>query len=97
LSYRDALTRIDAMAKQEASTSTQIGTTTKISIDDVKYKSQKDLYIKKLRPFLQDFTLHFAYGKKEIQDQIRGITEYGIDSYLMWNPASRYTKEAYTN
>jgi len=50
-----------------------------------------------LRPFLQDFTLHFVYGKKEIQDQIRGITEYGIDSYLMWNPASHYTKEAFTN
>ncbi|MDQ1282026.1 MAG: hypothetical protein QG630_377 [Patescibacteria group bacterium] len=97
LSYRDAITRIDKMAKDDASTYTKVGTTTNISIDDAKYKSQKELYIKKLRPFLQDFTLHFTYGKKEIQDQIRGITEHGINSYLMWNPSSRYTKEAYTN
>lgn len=97
LSYRDALEKIDKMAKEESSIETKVDTTTKITIDEVKYKTQKELYIKKLRPFLQDFTLHFTYGKKEIQDQIRGITEYGINSYLMWNPASHYTKEAYTN
>ena len=96
-SYRDAMTRIDKMAKEDATIETKIGTTTSLVIDDIKYKSQKDLYIKKLRPFLQDFSLHVVYGKKEILDQIRGIEEYGIDSYLFWNSASRYTKEAYTN
>ncbi len=97
LSYQDALIRIDTMSKEEASTSTMVGTSTKIIIDDVKYKSQKELYLKKLRPFLQDFSLHFTYGKKEVLDQIRALSELGIKSYLMWNPASRYTKEAYTN
>ncbi len=96
-SYQDAMIRIDKMAKEDTSISMIEGTTTKIIIDQEKYKSQKEMYIKKLRPFLQDFSLHFPYGKKEIQDQIRGITEYGINSYLMWNPSSRYTKEAYTN
>lgn len=97
LSYRDAMIRIDKIAKEESSTETKVGTTTNITIDEVKYKVQKDLYIKKLRPFLQDFTLHVVYGKKEIQDQIRALTELGIKSYLMWNPASHYIKEAYTN
>jgi len=97
LSYQDALMRIDKMAKEDASTYTKVGATTNITIDDLKYKSQKDLYIKKLRPFLQDFTLHFTYGKKEVQDQIKGINDLEIKSFLMWNPSSRYTKEAYTN
>lgn len=97
LSYQDALMRIDKMAKEDASTYTKVGATTNITIDDLKYKSQKDLYIKKLRPFLQDFTLHFTYGKKEVQDQIKALNDLGIKSFLMWNPSSRYTKEAYTN
>ena len=97
LSYQDAIMRIDKMAKEDASTYTKVGTTTNITIDDAKYKTQKDLYVKKLRPFLQDFTLKFTYGKKEVSDQIRALNELGIKSYLMWNPSSRYTKEAYTN
>lgn len=96
-SYKDAMTRIDLMAKEESSTETKVGTTTSVTIDEVKYKAQKDLYTKKLRPFLQDFTIHFTYGKKEIQDQIRALNELGIKSFLMWNPSSRYIKEAYTN
>lgn len=97
LSYQDALMRIDKMAKEESSTEIKVGTTTKITIDEAKYNTQKDLYIKKLRPFLQDFTLHFTYGKKEILDQTRALNELGIKSYLMWNPSSRYIKEAYVN
>jgi hypothetical protein len=97
LSYQDALMRIDKMAKEESSTETKVGTTTNITIDEVKYNAQKELYIKKLRPFLQDFTLHFEYGRKEVQDQIKALNELGIKSFLMWNPSSRYTKEAYTN
>lgn len=95
LSYKDALFRIEEMSKFDSKVETKIGTTTNTTIDDAKYNSQKDLYIKKLRPFLQDFTLHFTYGKKEILDQVRALDELGIKSYLMWNPASRYTKEAY--
>lgn len=97
LSYKDAIYRIDKMAEEDARIQTKVGTITKIIIDEQKYNSQRDLYIKKLRPFLQDFTIHFNYGEKEIKDQIRALEELGIRSFMMWNPASRYTLKAYKN
>jgi len=49
---------------------------------------------KKMRPYLQDFSLKIPYRTKEVQDQIRACYEWHIDSWLLWNPRCVYTIEA---
>jgi hypothetical protein len=48
-----------------------------------------------LRPYLQDFSLGVKYGVKEVQSQIAAAGDLGIHEWLMWNPACRYTQEAF--
>ncbi|WP_420489062.1 putative glycoside hydrolase [Neobacillus vireti] len=50
------------------------------------------------RPWLQDFTASWlgngnykAYGKKEVEDQIRALHSQGINEFLLWNAANNYT------
>ncbi|HLO11882.1 MAG TPA: putative glycoside hydrolase [Pseudoneobacillus sp.] len=50
------------------------------------------------RPWLQDFTAswlgegnYMTYGKREIEDQIRGLHSQGIDEFLLWNAGNKYT------
>ncbi len=50
------------------------------------------------RPWLQDFTASYlgegnykVYGKREIEDQIRALHAQGINEYLIWNAANKYT------
>ncbi|SKA07680.1 putative glycoside hydrolase [Selenihalanaerobacter shriftii] len=49
----------------------------------------------KLRPWLQDFSLRHRYGVKEIKEQIQAANKIGLDSWLLWNPRSRYTWQAF--
>lgn len=51
----------------------------------------ESLYWSKMRPWIQDFTIHHAYGVAEIEAQIRALHELGINSYLIWNASNRYT------
>ncbi len=51
-----------------------------------------DYYWSKMRPWIQDFSIHSTYGVKEVEAQIRALNELGIDSYLIWNASNRYTK-----
>ncbi|ALC90893.1 GTP-binding protein [Bacillus sp. FJAT-18017] len=51
------------------------------------------------RPWIQDFTASYLgagnykkYGKAEVEAQIRALNENGIDEFLLWNAANRYTK-----
>jgi hypothetical protein len=51
------------------------------------------------RPWLQDFTAGWlgkgnykVYGKKEIEDQIRGLHAQGVHEFLLWNASNTYTK-----
>ncbi|WP_054955446.1 putative glycoside hydrolase [Paenibacillus dakarensis] len=53
-----------------------------------------------IRPWIQDFTAswlgsgnYMKYGKKEIEEQIRGLKDMNVDEYLLWNAANRYTKD----
>lgn len=51
----------------------------------------------KLRPWLQDFTCswcegYFPYGADELRAQIQATYDAGLDSWLLWNAANRYTK-----
>lgn len=48
----------------------------------------------KIRPWLQDFSLGYKYGIKEVQAQIKAAKEAGYQEYLLWNAQNRYTEEA---
>lgn len=50
------------------------------------------------RPWLQDFTAAWlgegnykAYGKAEVEDQIRALHSEGIQEFLLWNAANTYS------
>ncbi len=47
-----------------------------------------------LRPWLQDFSWGYRYGPSEVRGQIRATEEHGIDSWLLWNAAGVYTRDA---
>ncbi len=49
----------------------------------------------KLRPWIQDFDLGAEYGAAEIFKQKQAIHDAGLDSWMSWDPANKYTKEAY--
>jgi hypothetical protein len=52
----------------------------------------------RLVPWLQDFTLGSpAYGPRQVQDEIRGAHDAGVDEYLLWDPAVTYTAAALPN
>jgi len=51
------------------------------------------------RPWLQDFTASWldkgnytVYGVAEIEAQIKGLQDQGINEFLLWNAANNYTK-----
>jgi hypothetical protein len=48
----------------------------------------------KLRPWLQDFSLGYKYGQKEVKAQIQACYDNKIGSWLLWNPRCTYTKDA---
>jgi peptidoglycan/xylan/chitin deacetylase (PgdA/CDA1 family) len=49
----------------------------------------------RLVPWLQDFTLGSpSYGPRQVQDEIRGARDAGVDEYLLWDPAVTYTAAA---
>lgn len=50
------------------------------------------------RPWIQDFSApwlgagnYLKYGKAEVDAQIKGLKDNGIDEYLLWNAGNRYT------
>ncbi|QZY57567.1 SH3 domain-containing protein [Crassaminicella profunda] len=52
-----------------------------------------------IRPWIQDFTAswvkgHIKYGPKQVKDQIRALKENGVDEYLLWNAANKYSQDA---
>ena len=65
-----------------------------------KSTSGKQLYKKpafdknKLRPWLQDFDYGGHYDAKEVRAQIKAVYDAGLNSWMLWDPANIYTKEA---
>jgi hypothetical protein len=49
---------------------------------------------KKLRPWLQDFDLGATYTSEMVRAQISATYDVGLDSWMLWDPANNYTKEA---
>ncbi len=57
--------------------------------------SSSPISIKKLRPWLQDFSImSVTYGAPEVRAQIKATYDVGLDSYMIWNASNRYTPGA---
>ncbi|MFA6093861.1 MAG: putative glycoside hydrolase [Elusimicrobiota bacterium] len=46
----------------------------------------------KLRPYLQDFSLHGVhYGPQQVKAQVLGAHLQGIEDWILWSPGNKYT------
>jgi hypothetical protein len=55
----------------------------------------KEVYDKdKIRPWLQDFDYGGTYDVAEVKAQIQATYDAGLDSWMLWAPSNRYTREA---
>jgi hypothetical protein len=45
-------------------------------------------------PWLQDFSLGVDYGPAQVDAEIQGASDAGIDEYLLWDPLVTYTADA---
>lgn len=50
--------------------------------------------ISRLRPYLQDFSLGYKYGAREVRAQIQACEENGVMEWLLWDPNCQYTRSA---
>jgi hypothetical protein len=48
----------------------------------------------KLRPWLQDFDLGAKYTKEMVRAQMTATYDVGLDSWMLWDAANKYTPEA---
>jgi hypothetical protein len=78
-----------------------VSTTTRIVLPDARIgTSTPALYEKpafdrnKLRPWLQDNNYPVTYTAEMVRAQIQANYDAGLDSWLLWNAANRYTKAA---
>ncbi len=49
----------------------------------------------KLRPWLQDFNLGAVYDAAKVKAQMQAVYDSGLKSWMVWDPANKYTREAY--
>lgn len=49
----------------------------------------------KLRTWIQDFDYGGNYGEKEVRAQIQATYDAGLTSWMVWDPANRYTVSAF--
>ncbi len=48
----------------------------------------------KFRPWLQDFNLGAIYDAEKVRAQIQATYDSGLDSFMLWSPSNKYTREA---
>jgi len=48
----------------------------------------------KLRPWLQDFDMGATYDEKMLRQQMQAVYDAGLTSWMLWDPANRYTRSA---
>jgi len=65
-----------------------ISTTTPIVYGKPAYEANK------LRPWLQDFDYGGNYDVEEVRAQMQATYDSGLDSWMLWDPANRYTRGA---
>lgn len=81
--------KIDIMA----STTTQSASGTPITTVDT---VQAAALYKKIRPWLQDFSIRgTTYDAAKVRAQIKATYDSGLTSWMMWDPANKYTEAAY--
>ncbi|MEW8977608.1 MAG: putative glycoside hydrolase [Symbiobacterium sp.] len=52
------------------------------------------LPIEKHRPWIQDFSLGgISYGPAEVMAQVQALKDLGIESFMLWDPSNKYTRE----
>jgi len=51
--------------------------------------------VNKIRPWLQDFNLGAVYTAAMVKDQTKATYDQGLTSWLMWDPANKYTPSAF--
>ena len=51
---------------------------------------------KKLRPWIQDFDLGADYDAAMVKLEKQALYDAGIESWLAWDPANKYTRDAYS-
>lgn len=84
---------IDGVITEVSGTKLREGAQKKI---DKKEKELRELYsFQKIRPWLQDFDYGGDYGYAEVRAQIDAVYASGLDSWMMWDPANKYTRSAY--
>lgn len=49
----------------------------------------------KLRPWLQDFSIGTVYNSKMVKQELKGVYDAGLKSWMMWDASNRYTMSAY--
>lgn len=47
-----------------------------------------------MRPWLQDFDYGGNYGLEEVRAQIKATYDVGLTSWMLWDPANKYTRSA---
>ncbi|MDR1926475.1 MAG: putative glycoside hydrolase, partial [Endomicrobium sp.] len=57
----------------------------------------KRIPVKKLRPWLQDFSLGHKYNEDEVKAQMQACYDNKVGSWLLWNPRCIYTRAALKN
>lgn len=54
--------------------------------------------IEKHRPWIQDFSLYgVEYGPNEVMAQVKALRELGIENFMLWDPANKYSRGANFN
>lgn len=48
----------------------------------------------KMRPWIQDFDYGGDYGPAEVRAQIQATYDAGLNSWMIWSPSNKYTREA---
>lgn len=48
----------------------------------------------KIRPWLQDFDMGAVYTKELIQKEMKAVYDNGLTSWMLWDPANKYTPSA---
>lgn len=59
--------------------------------------NDRGLDTEKLRPWLQDFDYGGNYGEQEVRAQIQAVYDAGLTSWMIWDPANRYTESAFVD
>ncbi len=90
---------LDAAVRRTVATTTTvttnngqaISTTTPIIYTKESYDKNK------VRPWLQDFNYPVPYTPEMVRAQIQATYDAGLNSWMMWDPANRYTRSVYND